>query len=68
MAGPVLTFKARVFKVEEVLKKFREAGVFSDVSIKAMAGFIDKYGNKKKNGEVSFLHEMDVNQLREMFF
>ncbi|HLP45354.1 MAG TPA: hypothetical protein VK186_17160 [Candidatus Deferrimicrobium sp.] len=66
MAGPVLTFKATVFKVEEVLKKFREAGVFSEATLKAITGFIDKYGNKKENGAVTFLYEMDVNQLREM--
>lgn len=66
MAGPVLTFKTTVFKVEEVLKKFREAGVFSADAMKVIIGFVEKYGHKKENGDVFFLYEMDVNQLREM--
>ncbi len=68
MAGPVLTLKATLFKAKDVIKNIREAGVFSLAAMKSIAGFIEKHGNKKENGDIFFIHEMDINQLREILF
>ena len=68
MAGSVLTAEATLFKADDMLKKLREARIFSDASMQAIAEFIEKNGKKTENGDVSFLYEMDVNQLRALLF
>lgn len=68
MAGPVLTLKATLVKAGDVLKKLRGPGMFSAAAMKSITGFIEKYGKKKENGDIFFLYEMDINQLREMLF
>lgn len=68
MAGPLFSAKITFFNINSILKKLKESNIFSTKSLKMLTLYIDKYASKKQNGNVSFIYEMDVQQMRAMFY
>jgi hypothetical protein len=68
MAGPIVTLKVKLFKTDAILNKLKEAGILTVDTLKVISDAIDKYAVNRENGDTTIIYEMDIQELRNMYF
>jgi hypothetical protein len=67
-AGPLVKITVNLFKVDDILRKLKEANMFSASSLKKIAETIEKDAVKTEDGNAVIIYELDTPQLQDYFF
>lgn len=58
MINPEAKIKVDIFKIDDILRKLREAKVFSPSTLKTISETLEKYTVKKENGDAILTYEL----------